>query len=107
MAVARNLCVGGKDNERRKRKSLRGSGGELPRKFPRKTPQKFKYVFWSLVFFNGGFLAGSGNCPPCPPASYGHPLCHKPFTPKSDQFQIPLQPHQKYYITQYEELGFT
>ena len=31
-----------------------------------------------------------------------------PFTPKSDQFQIfPLQPHQKYYTTQYEELGFS
>ena len=28
---------------------------------------------------------------------------------KSDQFQIPHlpQPHQKYYITQYEELGFS
>ena len=30
-----------------------------------------------------------------------------PFTSKSDQFQTPLQPHQKYYITQYEELGFS
>ena len=30
-----------------------------------------------------------------------------PFTPKSDQFQIPQQPHQKYYTTQYEELGFS
>ena len=29
-----------------------------------------------------------------------------PFTPKSDQCQILLQPHQKYYITQYGELGF-
>ena len=30
--------------------------------------------------------------------------CHNPFTPKSEQF--PLQLHQKYYITQYEELAF-
>ena len=31
-----------------------------------------------------------------------------PFTPKSDQFQIsPAASHQKYYITQYEELGFS
>ena len=30
-----------------------------------------------------------------------------PFTPKSDQFEIPMQPHQKYHITQYEELGFS
>ena len=29
-----------------------------------------------------------------------------PFIPKSDQFQIPLQPHQKYDITQYGEPGF-
>ena len=30
-----------------------------------------------------------------------------PFTPKSDQWQVPgLQPHQKYDTTQYEELGF-
>ena len=29
-----------------------------------------------------------------------------PFTPKSDQCQILLQPHQKYYITQYGELAF-
>ena len=35
----------------------------------------FKYVFWFLLFFNGVFLTGGGgggNCPPCPPASYGH-----------------------------------
>ena len=30
-----------------------------------------------------------------------------PFTPKSDQFQISPQSHQKYNITQYEELGFS
>ena len=31
-----------------------------------------------------------------------------PFTPKSDQCQVPgLQPHQKYNTTQYEELGFS
>ena len=30
-----------------------------------------------------------------------------PFTPKSDQFKFPLQPHQEYYITQYEEIGFS
>ena len=30
------------------------------------------------------------------------------FAPKSDQFQIfPLQPHQKYYITQYDERGIS
>ena len=31
----------------------------------------FKYVFWFLLFFNGGFLTG-GQLPPLPPASYGH-----------------------------------
>ena len=31
-----------------------------------------------------------------------------PITPKSDQCQIsPIQPHQKYYITQYEGPGFS
>ena len=30
-----------------------------------------------------------------------------PFTPKSEQLKIPLKPHQEYYITQYEELGFS
>ena len=32
---------------------------------------------------------------------------YNPSTPVGDQFQIPLQPHQKYDITQYEELGFS
>ena len=27
--------------------------------------------------------------------------------PERDQFQNPLPPHQKYYITQYEEPGFS
>ena len=43
------------------------------------------------------------------PCSQPHPLPYglfNPFTPKSDQFQIPLQPHQKYYITQYGEFDF-
>ena len=31
-----------------------------------------------------------------------------PFTPKSDQFQVsPAELHQKHYITQYEDLGFS
>ena len=40
-------------------------------------------------------------------------VCHtednNPFTPKNDliNFKFPLQLHQKYYITQYEELGFS
>ena len=29
------------------------------------------------------------------------------FTPNSDHFKFPLQPHQKYHITQYEERGFS
>ena len=29
-----------------------------------------------------------------------------PFPPKSDNFKLPLQPHQEYYITQYGELDF-
>ena len=35
-----------------------------------------------------------------------YPNVINPFTPKSDQCPISLQPHQKYYITQYGELGF-
>ena len=27
----------------------------------------FKFVFWFLLFFNGGFLTGGGNCPLAPP----------------------------------------
>ena len=35
-------------------------------------------------------------------------LIFDPITPKSDQFQMsPPDPHQKYCITQYEELGFS
>ena len=34
-------------------------------------------------------------------------ISFNPFTLKSDQLKFPLQPHQKYYITQYEELGFS
>ena len=43
----------------------------------------FKYVFWFLLFFNGGFLIGGGGgataplaplAPLAPPASYGHEL---------------------------------
>ena len=30
----------------------------------------FKYVFWFLLFFNGGFLTGGATAPP--PASYGY-----------------------------------
>ena len=30
-----------------------------------------------------------------------------PSTPKSEQFQTSLQPHQKYYMTQYEQLGLS
>ena len=30
-----------------------------------------------------------------------------PFTPKSDKFQIPLRPHQKYYITLQGEISFS
>ena len=29
------------------------------------------------------------------------------FTPKSDQSKFPLQAQQQYYITQYEELGYS
>ena len=33
----------------------------------------FKYVFWFLLFFNGGFLTGEATAPLAPPpASYGH-----------------------------------
>ena len=35
-----------------------------------------------------------------------YPEVQIPSTPKSDQCQFPLQPHQKYYITQHEELTF-
>ena len=31
-------------------------------------------------------------------------MVYNPFTPKSAD---PQQPHKKYYITQYEELGFS
>ena len=31
----------------------------------------------------------------------------KPFTPRVINVKFPLQPRQKYYITQYEELGFS
>ena len=32
---------------------------------------------------------------------------HYTFNPFTPNFKFPLQPHQKYYITQYEELGFS
>ena len=32
---------------------------------------------------------------------------HYTFNPFTPNFKFPLQPHQKYYITQYEDLGFS
>ena len=31
-----------------------------------KTPKMFKYVFWFLLFFNGGFLTGGATAPLAP-----------------------------------------
>ena len=51
----------------------------------------FKYAFWFLLFFNGGFLTWGGNCPPCPPASYGHVDTHanKSYAPRP--WSLPLK----------------
>ena len=44
----------------------------------------------------------------CLPIFFPHSVTHSDFSVKDDviNFKFPLQPHQKYYITQYGELGF-
>ena len=64
--------------------------------------------FFSLVRISELFYTNfSSTCNSVRISSKASATAVSPFTPKSDQVQIPLQPHQKYDITQYEELGFS
>ena len=65
---------------------------------------------WHVFSWDDGFDKASGDSTIPRISTRGNrieaPLSN-PFTPKNDQFQVPLQLHQKYYITQYEERGFS
>ena len=50
IAVARNLCAGGKPEARRRRQSLGGSGGMLPQKMPFPEAISSSYLIQVMIF---------------------------------------------------------
>ena len=68
-------------------------------------PQGYRYMSNTGLLSNVGYGTADGHTSICQ-AHLRNKLKDQCST-KSDQFQISPQPHQKYYITQYEDFGFS